>query len=282
MKTLATLRSKLYERSDNLMTTELEHLARAPIDEVACGVIFPVLEALDPLLVGSYWHQRSSEYPGHSLRTPLRNAANTDAIMQLMGAVPPLRSMLVSKDDQFVIQVQSDRFYLNWRRRGDGYPRFNKRGERDGLLHVTLAEWERFAEFCELAPLNTKLEPTAIELAKIDVLREGVFWNELRELAELLPCIRTFVGFGATDKLSFGVRFTDPRDSGPVSINIALGTDRSTGKRVLTLETRMLRHLDGAPMIDAFRTANAELNAVFASLIPREQRARAFATGVEP
>lgn len=262
------------------MSSELlEHLADAPIDEVACGVIFDNVEALDPVLVGSYWHQRSNDFPGHSLRTPLRNAGNADAIVHLMGAVPPLRSMLISKDDQFVIQVQSDRFYLNWRRRNSGYPRFNKREETAGLLHITLEEYAKFSHFCEHGPARTKLEARAIELAKIDVIREGAHWADVEELAEMIPAISAFVRFGTTDKRSFAVRFTDPRESGPVSINTVLGADRTSGKRVLTVETRAVKFLNGAPLEAAFKDANSDLNALFAHLIPREQRTRFFSKG---
>jgi uncharacterized protein (TIGR04255 family) len=251
----------------------LEHLEDAPIDEVACGVTFVSLAGLDPIMVGSYWRERADEYPGHQLRTPIRNAA---ALMEVVGEVPPLRTMLISKDEQFVIQVQADRFYLNWRRRGGAYPRFNKREGKAGVLQRAMDEYRAFGQFCARA-LGAAPVVTGIELAKIDVVREGVYWKDLTQVAEILPCLRDFIGFTASDKPSVLLRFTEPRAGGVVQINVALGESKSA--RVLTLETRRSRETNAEQVEAAFQEANQELNQVFAGLIPKEQRDKYFNRG---
>lgn len=253
---------------------ELEHLEDAPIDEVACGVLFNPIADLDPLVIGAYWHERVGDYPGHTIRTPLRNPV---VLMDLVGSVPPLRAMLVSKGDDLVIQVQPDRFYLNWRRRHGVYPRFNKRAENEGVLGIALREYGEFEKFCERV-IKTKPVTTGIELAKIDVIREGDYWTELQQVADILPCTHDFIRFTASSKPSFMLRFNEPRERGVVLINIALGADRE-GTRMLTIETRLHRQLDGADIEATFKEANLELNAIFATLIPKEQRARYFNKG---
>jgi len=258
------------------MTTAdpLEHLDDAPIEEVACGIGFNPIAALDPLVVGSYWRERATDFPGHELRTPIRDAA---AMMDLIGAVPPIRAMLVSRDDQFVIQLQPDRFFLNWRRRNEGYPRFNKRDEKQGVLGRAMREYDLFSAFCARTFGDAPV-PKSIELAKIDVIREGVYWNDLDQVAEILPCLRDFIAFTKSGKPSLLLRFNEPRAGGVVQVNAALGESRSA--RVLTLETRLSRELGaGAGMEATFREANVELNHVFAGLIPKEPRAKYFNKG---
>jgi hypothetical protein len=198
--------------------------------------------------------------------------------MDLVDALPPLRAMLTSKDDQFVIQIQPDRFFFNWRRREAGYPRFNSRDGRDGVLTWAMREYEKFSEFCARTT-GGKPQPKTIELAKIDVIREGMYWKDLREVGQILPCLRDFIGFTESSKPSLLLRFSEQRASGVVQINVALGESKSSS-RVLTLETRASRSLSSAGAMEAtFQAANMDLNQVFATLIPAEARARYFTKG---
>jgi uncharacterized protein (TIGR04255 family) len=259
-----------------MSTTALEHLQDAPIDEVACGVVFEPIAALDPIVVGSYWRERIADYPGHELRTPIRDNA-TVALMEAIGALPPVRVMLTSKDDEFVIQVQPDRFFLNWRRRQGGYPRFNNRDGHEGVLGRAMREFDAFSKFCASAT-GTFPSAKAIELAKIDVMREGRFWTDLKQVGEILPCLQAFIDFTESGKPSFLLRFSEPRESGPVQVNVALGESKSS--RVLTLETRVWRELATPTLMEStFQAANHDLNQVFAALIPAEPRARYFNKG---
>ena len=254
-------------------TAELEHLADAPIDEVACGVMFDPVATLDPIVVGSYWRERVLEYPSHELRTPLRDAAR---ILDLVNVVPPLRAMLVSHDDQYVLQIQPDRFYFNWRRRDRGYPRFNTHGGSEGVLSRALREFQRFSAFCA-STLGAAPKVRAIELAKVDIIREKVYWRALSDVAEILPCLRDFIDFTKSDSPSFGLRFSEPRGQGHVQINIALGARPAENNvRALTVETRLQCEAGVSSMESAFKQANADLNAVFAGLIPAGTRTKYF------
>jgi len=253
------------------MTTELEHLRNAPIDEVSCGIIFETIDELDPLVVGSYWSKRANEYPQHALRVPY-------ALFAPHAGAPPVRSLITSKDDQFVLQVQADRFMVNWRRRDAQYPRFNDRDGKEGILGRTLREFGDFDAFCE-ATFGKRLTPKAIELAKIDVIREGTYWKELKEIAQLFPSLRDFLGFTKSTKPSFILRFNEVRSKGMVYIGVALGETKQEAVRVLTLDTRTARQLGSASLKQAFTEANEELNEVFAGLIPKEQRGVFFGAG---
>jgi uncharacterized protein (TIGR04255 family) len=116
----------------------LEKLSSPPIVEVICGVFFSPLPNFDPVVAGTYWQQRRADFPGHSIHPA------AGAPPGLVIGTPPLRTWLISSNDgPFVIQVQADRFYLNWRRRGDAYPRFST---EHGLLERTLREFALFTD----------------------------------------------------------------------------------------------------------------------------------------
>jgi hypothetical protein len=112
-------------------------------------------------------------------------------------------------------------------------------------------------------------------------MREGVYWNTLQQVAEILPCLRDFVAFTESDNPSFALRFNEGRLKGIVQINIALGaqTESNKGIRALSLETRLQRQLNGVDMEHGFKEANSDLNKVFCGLIPPSIRTKYFNKG---
>src|SRR5690349_21253827 len=101
-------------RSRDVMRS-LEALKNPPIVEVGCGIIFDPIENLDPVSIGSYWHSRRADFPDRQVMH-----AVGDATRIVVGpGVGPLRTWLISPTGNLVLQIQSDRFYLNWRRRAD-------------------------------------------------------------------------------------------------------------------------------------------------------------------
>jgi hypothetical protein len=101
-------------------------LASPPIEEVVCGLCFPSIPELDPIAVGRFSHDIRDEYRQHAVQPPVTDQAG---FTFALGA-GPLRSWLISENDEWVIQLQHDRFYLNWRQRGGDYPRFSDEGEK--------------------------------------------------------------------------------------------------------------------------------------------------------
>ena len=261
----------------------LEKLKNPPIVEVVSGVIFEPLQRLDPLAAGAYWARRAKEYPEHELRP----AVTPDGQI-VLGLVPPLRAMLFHESKSRVIQLQADRFYLNWRRpngdtiegaRSGEYPRFTDRPGKPGLSSMILEEYAAFERFCE-ETWGARPKPTAIELAKVDLLIEAVDWKDFADLTALLPWLQSFHAFACAPRPSFAVRFDEPRDGGDLTVTIsqALGTDAAgRERRLVKLETRIARPLPaGAPMKETFLAVNHELNRVFEQLIPKAEREKRF------
>lgn len=247
-----------------------EHLDRPPIVEVVCGVTFSPVAGLDPVSTGVYWSTRRERFPTYQLQPALSESEEVAFL-----PVPPLRVWLISADDQFILQVQADRLYLNWRKRAEQYPRFNDHGGREGLLTRTLSEFEALSEFCA-GHLGGKPQPTGIELSKIDLLREGEHWTKFSDLAALLPWLDPVAGFSRTEDPKLQLRFQETRSSGTLTIVAAMGIEQTTpaaSRRILSLESRYSAKIGGnaVSIKSAFTEGNAELNRVFETLIPKEK-----------
>jgi uncharacterized protein (TIGR04255 family) len=252
-----------------------EKLKEPPLSEVICGLIFSPLP-IDPLRLGAYWAGRRKDFPRHQLQPALG-----DDQTLFIGGVPPTRTWFISEDDVFVLQMQHDRFYLNWRARDKAYPRFTDReGHAPGLLSRLLDEFGLFSKFC-LAEFGSEPKPTKIELAKVDHLVQGQHWKDFEDLTRLLPIVAAFRPLATTSSPIVGTRFNEERDGErlAVSIDTALGQRQDNSVfRLIKIETRTTRVVR-----EEFRTelttANDVVNDVFFKIIPKEQRDARFNAG---
>ena len=249
-----------------------ENLQSPPINEVVCGFIFEPLPELDPVLIGAYWSTRRSDFPGKQIAPPV-----ADPPMSFLGEMPMFRTLLISEGKEFLLQIQPERFYLNWRRRDDEYPRFSDHpGRSVGILSKALVEFGRFQDFCG-SHLGKKPTPARLELAKVDCLVEGSHWRDLEDLSRMLPWVRPLTSFAQNPELQLAVRFGEDRATGRLAVSIASGRRQRENRieRIVSLESRLSAAVTTNPK-DDFARLNAELNGVFASLIPKEERHARF------
>ena len=246
------------------MTEPLEPLRHPPIDEVACGFIFPAIHDIDAMLLGVYQDQRRDDFPKKQLVPPITE----NSVIQL-GMGGPMRGWLISQDDTKLLQIQSDRFYLNWRNRGHDYPRF-----KDYLLDKILKEFSQFGEFCSAKKLPEP-KPHSVQLIKIDHLIEGKHWSKDRGIQEVLPHLADSIVLDSSVS-SFAVRSTKnlPKGSLAVAIQLMHAVDAS---RIL-VETNCTIPVGGGEhsLRDLLIECDEVLNREFDRLIPREVRDRVF------
>ncbi len=250
----------------------VERLESPPINEVVCGFVFDALKDLDPVLVGAYWSTRREEFPSKQIGPPI-----ADAAMPLFGDTLVIRTLLIGKAQAFLLQIQSDRFYLNWRRLDGEYPRFSDHdGQSTGILSKALAEFERFQNFCE-SYLGKKPTPARVELAKVDCLVEGTHWRDLGDLAKMLPVVKPLIGLAQKSDPQLALHFAEDRPSGRLVVSLASAkrSVKNGVERSINLETRLSAAVTTNSR-DDFARLNLELNRVFASLIPREERNARF------
>jgi hypothetical protein len=250
----------------------IERLESPPINEVVCGFIFEPIKDLDPVLVGAYWSTRREEFPGKDIGPPI-----ADAAIPVFGDKLMIRTLLIGKAQAFLLQIQSDRFYLNWRRLNDEYPRFSDHdGQSSGILSKACAEFERFQSFCE-SHLGKKPTPARVELAKVDCLVEGRHWRDLGDLAKMLPAVKPLTSLAQKPDAQLALYFAEDRTTGRLVVSLASAKrpGQNGVERFLNLETRVWAAVTTNPRDDLARL-NVELNRVFASLIPREERNARF------
>lgn len=251
-------------------TAATRKLEAPPIIEVVCGVFFPAVAGLDPILVGGWWHQIQKEYPRHEIQP-----AVADASVYFAHGVGPLRSWLISESDEWVIQIQPDRFYMNWRKRAGGYPRFSG---KDGVLDRAVFELGRFQEYCR-AELKTTIAPLLVDLAKVDLIIEDQHWKGPEDLGQVLPVVADVGRFAKSGGVELNLQIAEPRpeEGGMMQLGLSLSTETIRGgqvARAVKIETRCTRRLAG-PSEDhvrrSFAQLNEEANAVFFGLIRPEE-----------
>jgi hypothetical protein len=266
------------------MSDRLEKLPDAPIVEVTCGFMFPPMAGLDPLVLGKFWDSKADAYPRHEFhpaippdpRTAPQGQLSVPTVIFRTG-LPPQRVWLLSADDVFVIQIQADRFYVNWRARGAAYPRFS-----GGLLDRVLKEFSTFSDFCAATrAIGARPAPSAIQLGKVDHLLEGKHWGGVPDLAKMIPALGPFVGMRHSDDLGVMLRLSDSLGNAGESatvLEVGVLATAAGPVRVLKLETTITLKTEtgGTDVRGAFVRANDAVNDTFASLIPKPERDRRF------
>jgi len=236
-------------------------LERPPIDEVICGLVFSPLD-LSVLHHGVYWDLRHDDFPRSELHPSIEDEPS------IMLGVPPIRTWLISAADDLLIQLQHDRFYMNWRKRSAEYPRFNDHADVRGLLTRALKEYEQFSAFCKES-LSTTPNATRIELAKIDIFERGRDWKDRDDLAALMPWTESVLSLCDIDSPEMMLKFSRSIENGKLSFSATSGLKAATGERVIRTETRVSGTIGtGNSTKEIFLAANHELNKVFFSLVP--------------
>src|SRR5438094_524681 len=98
-----------------------------PVIEVSFGAIFKELQGIQARHLGQFWVEHKDEYPTSEDQSPLLDIADLEEQRLVLMQMPPLRRMMCySQDKQYVLQVQSNRLHLNWRKikAQDEYPRY--------------------------------------------------------------------------------------------------------------------------------------------------------------
>jgi hypothetical protein len=243
-------------------------------------VSFDAIAELGPVLVGRFWESQKAAFPRHQL-VPAIQAPAADGVVFEFGPVPPLRTWLVSTDDTRVMQVQTDRFLLNWRARGPAYPSFNPAGSQRGLLAEAMAAFEAFCRFTQDV-LGIEPRLTHCEVSMIDVLVQDRHWTNTRDLTVLVPCLAPFV---------------EPNQPVPLALSIlsemeiAGGTRRvgfqrahlTSGTRAAALRFESTARLESnrQELVSGLKRAHQVLKDTFDEFIPSGQHHR-FETGWRP
>lgn len=241
-------------------------LANPPINEVICGFIFQSDIGLSPTEVGLYWASRLGDFPKHELKDIVVEPGGGSGIYL---GLPPLRTWLVNEDGTRLLQVQSDRAFVNWRRQtdDDAYPRFTTVTQGgEPLLPYALRQIKSLQEFC--SQRGRRFEVDSIELSKVDIIRRGQHWDSYEELTKMLPVL------GGPLPISDGrdilLRFESKLAHGEkLSITVASGEHKPSRQPIVRLEVRVRKKIESIKdtLFDAFSTLDSEVDSTFFSLL---------------
>lgn len=250
-------------------------LEAPPIVEVMCGIFFTPLIGLDPMSIGAYWEQRRPDYPNHAIQPAVSEIPG----IVLNPGVGPLRAWFISADEDYVLQVQADRFYFNWRRRAGAYPRFRDHDGKPGVLSRALSEFEQFTADCERR-LSARPAANTIELAKIDLMIEGLHWGDFSDLGKLMPVIRDVARFsrGGDTTLAFQMSEQHGNDN-RVRVNVSFGQEIVPERgvaRAVRVETTARHNLPSSrgDLHVAFTELNEQVNDLFFGLLDEDEVSR--------
>jgi uncharacterized protein (TIGR04255 family) len=202
-----------------------------PLKEVVLGVVFnaPALSSVD---YGLYWREIRERFPVKPVDKP---ALGGEPIVSL---IPPLRRVWFESDNKKeLLQLQSDRFYYNWRKQdsAESYPRFIQ------IYPKFQKEWQNFSQWCEK---NIGfLIPVQYELTYINHIDKDFGWESPADHQSIL----TFAGkdwvtpLGSPESYVFALQFSLPDKAGTLTINGNQGyktgdQDSSTQDPLMVLE----------------------------------------------
>lgn len=228
-----------------------------PLEEVVCGVYFPPLPGLTAITIGAYWLERRDQFPKQTVQ-PAIDAS--PFFVAGPGILHNVRCWLTSAEDDYLLQIQSDRFYLNWRKKASDYPRFKAICERFE------SELERFAAFCERA-LGARPQADRFELAKIDVLHRDMHWSDFDDLGTLIPVMKQLPRTDPTKVSTVAVRLSEDVAEGDLTTVLQLQkVAGAANKSVVRIETSLVGRLSGDPH-ETMRRANRMINGAFFALV---------------
>lgn len=251
---------------------------KPPIDELVIGIVFNRLNALRLPHLGSYWDRICDEFPKCEQMAPLVRGPDQAMPVDIEANVPlpmPMvpRIWFVSEDDQSLLQVQSDRFIGNWRKRQStpGYPGF------DIVFANFLRHWNGFQKWLSDKGLGTILA-TEVELAYINLFYEEEDWGAVSDIAKIIH----WAGIppdpyrNTADRLGFFGEYALPTASGALRVSLQQGIRKQTSsitvsQRVFVLNMTATRRIEIGEDWDEdwFQAAHDDLRDFFAaSLTP--------------
>lgn len=149
-----------------------------PVHEVVIGFSFSHLAGLKIPHLGLLWDRFREDYPTVEHAIPL--GGGEQIVLDTSTGLPLPRVWFIDKSETRVIQIQSDRFYFNWRHRKneDVYPRYRN---IESQFKANLLVLEAFLNEMKLGVLN----PTECELTYINHIPKSEGWETIDELAKV-------------------------------------------------------------------------------------------------
>jgi uncharacterized protein (TIGR04255 family) len=184
--------------------------------------------------VGLLWNKFRREYPNVQHALPIAMTKGEVQVESVTGLPLPRAWFINQKDDQ-LIQFQSDRFYYNWRRRKDEYPRYQHVIKNFEYVQKTVSDF--FDEFG-----LGQFKPLEYELTYINHIPQGQGWNSKEKLEGVFrdfnwnAAVHSFLQ--SPSAVSWQSAFELPQNKGHLNVGLRMATRTTDKVPLLVLELR--------------------------------------------
>lgn len=139
-----------------------------PVVEVVCGIQFKASVPMSSANFAEFWREVKSEFPRTEDKPPLPTMQENERAPQLDPFIvqaddPTPRVWFIDTADTHLLQIQRDRFLLNWKKVDEEYPRF-KTVYQKFRDYISI-----FEAFCS-RNLDCGLTPTQYELTYVNMI----------------------------------------------------------------------------------------------------------------
>ena len=200
-----------------------------PVIEVACGISLETIKKFRGQHLGLFWQKVRNEFPicEHAPRLEIGPSP-----IDFANYLP--RMWFINEKQNMLIQLQDDKFYLNWRRmqQEESYPRYNKIIKS---FQSNLNIFEKFLDKEDLGSIN----PLKCELTYINHIPKAEGWESL---ADLNKVFKDFA-WSANDRflpppsgLGGQASFSLPKNKGRLNVTLQHGARKIDKNPILILQ----------------------------------------------
>jgi uncharacterized protein (TIGR04255 family) len=231
-----------------------------PLTEVVFGVSFNAPE-FSSVHFGLYWESIRKRFP--VLPTDKPSLGSLEGVN--FSFLPPLRRVwFESSDKKELVQLQSDRFYYNWRKQDDDddYPHFEQ------IYPKFVEEWNNFNQWWT-ENIKQLIFPVQYELIYINQITKDFGWSSPTDHQNIFTFEgRNWNGFlGAPESHIFALQFSLPDALGSLTVSGNQGFSSITEDPVMALELTA-RSPDASLELDKwFSLAHEQVVSSFVDLI---------------
>ncbi len=217
----------------------LPEYASPPVIETYLSVQFLLVKKITTRHFGRYFEYVKEHYPQLEIQHPI--GQTVEEFGSGVGRVPRVeiltepdfRCWFIDNSETRLIQVQRDRFILNWRKVKDDdvYPRYDK------IKPEFQQEWQRFCQFLDRQELGNP-EVNQCEITYINHIEVGDGWKSYGELNKIIACWRgTYSGDFLREPESVGLNahYVLPENKGRLHITMEPAVRKKDAKEILQL-----------------------------------------------
>lgn len=157
---------------------------KPPLVEVALSILFSP-GSMSEAHLSPFWWKKRADYPSVELSNPIPFDMDSFIVGRpvvkpvtfALASNPESRVMMVSSDSSWLCQFQRNRLAINWRKRGEPYPRYSK---AKAILESLWGDLVQYISEASLEPIQiVAWEVTYVNIIEKNEGFSGLEWNEI-------------------------------------------------------------------------------------------------------